>query len=91
MQCKGYCIFLGPLDYNLTSSITTLLLQSALTTHELQCRPYICHRSENLNAYFKEQEHYQSIIILTITYMKYNIFRNFFQSINSNFEKYYYF
>ena len=58
---------------------------------DLHCRPYFCHRSENFYAYFKEQKHYQNIIIFDISLLKYNIFRNYFQSINSNFTKIYYF
>jgi len=45
-----------------------------------------CHRSENFYAYFKEQKHYQNIIILNISSLKYNIFKNYFQSINSDFK-----
>ena len=57
----------------------------------IQCRPYFCHRSENFYAYFKEQNYYQNNISLNISFLKYNIFRNYFQSINSDFKKYYYF
>ena len=57
----------------------------------IQCRPYFCHRSKYFYACFKEQKHYQNIIIFDISLLKYNIFRNYFQSINSNFKKYYYF
>ena len=57
----------------------------------IQCRPYFCHNSKNFYAYFKEQKHYQNIIIFDISLLKYNIFRNYFQSINSNLKKKYYF
>ena len=53
----------------------------------IQCRPYFCHRSENFYAYFKEQNYYQNNISLNISFLKYNIFRNYFQSINSDFKK----
>ena len=55
----------------------------------VQCRPYFCHRSKHFYAYFKEQKQYQNIIIFDILLLKYNIFRNHFQSLNSNFKKYY--
>ena len=34
----------------------------------IQCRPYLCHTSENFYAYFKEQKHYQNNIILNILF-----------------------